>query len=145
MKKMSILVIVVLVSILAAPLLAKELSSTKQAKDLAISATDLIGQNRIREGILLLKDYWPLPGSEIENLINQTEMQWTMVEKRFGQPIAVEFVREEKVADSFVKYLFIQKFEHHAIRWVLIFYKPRDVWKVNNIEWDDQINLLFSK
>lgn len=124
---------------------AKSLSSLDQTKDLVEEATDLFGQNKIKEGILVLKEYWPIPEAEITNLINQTEMQWKMVSTRFGEPIEVEFVREEKINDTLVQYIYLQKFENHAVRWLIMFYKPRDTWKVNNVTWDDQIKLLFNK
>lgn len=124
---------------------AKSLNSLDQTKDLVEEATDLFGQNKIKEGILVLKEYWPIPEAEITNLINQTEMQWKMVSTRFGEPIDVEFVREEKINDTLVQYIYLQKFENHAVRWLIMFYKPRDIWKVNNVTWDDQIKLLFNK
>ena len=124
--------------------LAQELSSTNNTKAIAVKATTLIGENKIKEGIQVLKEFWPIPDAEIENLINQTEMQWSMIEKRFGTSIAVDFVREEKVSDVFIRYLFVQKFENHAIRWVISFYKPKETWKVNKVIWDDQIDSLYT-
>jgi hypothetical protein len=39
--------------------------------------------------------------------------------------------------------LYIQTFENHGLRWQFIFYKPRNEWLLDNIQWDDQISLLF--
>jgi hypothetical protein len=123
---------------------AKGLINNKETKDLATKATNLFGEEKIKEGFLLLKPHWPGQETEVENLINQTEKQWSKFEKSFGKSISVEFVREERIADLFIKYLFIQKFENHAISWEIIFYKPRDTWKMNMVKWDDKIHLLFS-
>jgi hypothetical protein len=144
MKSFSNTLLIIIILALPSSIYAQELKSIEQTKELATKATNLFGERKLREGFTVLKKYWPLPESEIENLINQTEMQWTMVDQRFGKPISVEFVREEKIASSFIKYLFIQKFENHAIRWEIIFYKPKRQWKVNNIKWDDDIKQLFT-
>ena len=144
MKIVKCIVLILTIIAFASFTHAEGLKNDKQTKDLATKATNQFGKEKIKEGFSLLKPHWPLPEAEIENLINQTEMQWSMVEKRFGKSIAVEFVREERIAESFIKYLFIQKFENHAIRWEIIFYKPRDTWKINMVKWDDKIHLLFS-
>jgi hypothetical protein len=144
MKTVKCIVLVLTIIAFASFTHAKGLKNDKQTKDLATRATNLFGEEKIKEGFLLLKPHWPMPEAEIENLINQTEMQWSVVEKRFGKSISVEFIREERIAESFIKYLFMQKFENHAIRWEIIFYKPRDIWKMNMVKWDDKIHLLFS-
>lgn len=144
MKRLTGIILFLALICFAGTTQAKDMKSPDDAKALATEAISLFGKKRIRQGFTMLKEYWPIPEAEIENLINQTEMQWTMIDQRFGQPISVEFVREEKIAQSFIKYLFIQKFENHAIRWEIIFYKPQSRWKVNNVKWDDQIKLLFS-
>ena len=90
-----------------------------------------------------VKPYWPLPAVEIDGLANQMNTQWPMVKQRFGTSLAIEFVHTKKVADSFVEYTYLQKFERHALRWVIVLYKPADHWLINAVSWDDSVSLLF--
>lgn len=117
------------------------LADTRKVSDKAVS---LFKDEKFAEGYGILKRYWPLPPVEIDNLVNQTQTQWPTVKQRFGTSIAVEFVRETKVGASLVQYTYLQKFENHAIRWTLTFYRPRDRWVINSVSFDDEIYTLFA-
>jgi hypothetical protein len=116
------------------------LAEARKVSDLAVS---LFREEKIVEGYGILKPYWPLPPVEIDNLANQTNMQWPMVRQRFGAAVGTEFVRERKVGESIAEYVYLQKFQHHAIRWVFIFYKPQDRWFMNSVSFDDNIRSLL--
>jgi hypothetical protein len=94
-------------------------------------------------GYETLKPYWPLASVEIDNLANQTNTQWPMVKQRFGTSIATEFIKETKAGDSLARFVYLQKFQNHAIRWVFTFYKPKDRWIINGVSFDDRLDLLF--
>lgn len=66
-----------------------------------------------------------------------------MIANRFGDIIGVDFVGTKTAGSSFIQYTYIAKFEKHAIRYVCIFYRPKDYWLVNSVYWDDKIQLLF--
>ena len=34
---------------------------------------------------------------------------------------------------------------NHVIRWKMVYYKPKDEWKLNHMMWDDKIELLFDE
>jgi hypothetical protein len=90
-----------------------------------------------------IKPYMPVPENEFGMLHLQTVKQLGMVEPRFGAAVGYEFVKEEAMHDSVVMYTYIQKFERHIIRWMFIFYKPKDKWLLNAFTWDDKIHELF--
>jgi hypothetical protein len=99
--------------------------------------------DKISEGYSVLKPYWPLPSVEIDNLINKTTTQWPMVKQRFGESLGTEFIKEERVGKSFVRYTYLHKFNNHAIRWLFILYKPKGQWVINGVSFDDNVNELF--
>ncbi len=101
------------------------------------------GREDFDSGYGLLKPYWPIPVVEIDNVINQTKIQWPIVQQRFGKPIGSEFVKEEKAGASFVRLTYLQKFEKHAVRWLFVFYKPKEEWLINTVTFDDQVGRLF--
>ena len=93
--------------------------------------------------LAIAKAYWPLPPVEIDGLANQINTQWSIVNQRFGEPTGIEFIREERLGKSFVKYYYLHKFENHAIYWKFVFYKPVDKWKINSIVFEDNLDFLF--
>jgi len=95
------------------------------------------------EGLSIAKEYWPLPPVEIDGLANKINTQWSMVQQRFGKPTGMEFIQEEKLGKSFVRYYYLHKFENHAIYWKFTYYKPKDKWKVNGITFRDDLEFLF--
>jgi hypothetical protein len=124
---------------------APDLSSAAEAKALADSAMQLIVSDKVNEAFDLLKTQWPLPSNEIDAIVLKTIQQRNVVEPRFGKTIGYVFIKEEKVSDLFVRYTFAEKHELHAIRWQFTFYKPKAVWKVNAVYWDDNMAELFKQ
>jgi hypothetical protein len=122
---------------------AAELADLGKARALADDAVALFKEEKFREGYGLLEPYWPLEPTEISNLAEQTLQQWPIVRERFGTAVATEFVSEAIVADSFARYVYLHKFQNHAIRWIFTFYKANDTWVVNGVSFDDNIDLLF--
>jgi hypothetical protein len=114
-----------------------------QARKLSDQAMSLFMDEKFVEGYGVLKPFWPLPPVEIDNLANQTNMQWPMVRQRFGKSVGVEFVRQRQVGDSLAEYVYLQKFQHHALRWVFVFYKPQGDWFINSVSFDDNIKSMF--
>jgi hypothetical protein len=137
--------LIFIVCALAVPtvVLADDFASLADARKVADKAVALFRQEKIVEGYAGLKPYWPLPPVEIDNLANQTNTQWPMVKQRFGSSIATEFVEEKRVGESFARYVYLQKFRNHAIRWIFMFYKPSDRWVINSVAFDDRVGLLF--
>src|SRR3970040_3125087 len=93
------------------------LATVEDQKKLSNKAASLLGQEKIVEGFSSFKPYWPLPPVEIDGLINQTNIQWPMVRQRFGKSVGVELVKEYKLGTSFIRYVYLHKFERHAIKW----------------------------
>jgi hypothetical protein len=122
---------------------ADELPSLAEARALADDAVALFRDEKFAEGYGLLTPYWPLEPKEITNLVDQTLGQWPIVQQRFGTAVGTEFVSEATVGDSFTRYIYLHKFQNHAIRWIFTFYRANDAWVVNGVSFDDQIDLLF--
>ncbi|WP_054694382.1 hypothetical protein [Geotalea toluenoxydans] len=80
---------------------------------------------------------------EIDGLANQIATQWPVVQQRFGKATGKEFVREESIGKSFVRYYYLHKFENHSLLWRFTFYKPLNTWKINGIQYIDDFDYLF--
>jgi len=136
---------IVPILLLGLPTLAasEELASLAEARMLADNAVALFKDEKFAEGYGLLTPYWPLEPAEINDLVGQTLDQWPIVQQRFGTAVGTEFISETSAGDSFVRYIYLQKFQNHALRWIFTFYRASDAWVVNGVSFDDQIDLLF--
>lgn len=123
---------------------AGSLENVQDTKELCQKAADTFGAGKAKESFDVLKPYWPMPKQEMENLSYQTETQLQMVSERFGEILGADFVDTKVAGTSFVRHTYIVKFEKHAVRYICLFYKPRDEWFVNGVFWDDQTPALFN-
>ncbi|WP_136678485.1 hypothetical protein [Neptunomonas sp. XY-337] len=112
-------------------------------KALCGKAAEAFGSGDPKASINLLKPHWPLPTEEIDNLAYQSESQLKMVTSRFGKVLGSDYVSSKVAGNSFVQHIYIGKFEKHAVRFLCVFYKPKQEWIVNAVFWDDQTPLLF--
>tara|TARA_R110002110_G_scaffold166602_2_gene367280 strand:- start:32196 stop:32630 length:435 start_codon:yes stop_codon:yes gene_type:complete len=102
-----------------------------------------VEQGQIEAAFEMLKAHWPMSNVEVDNLKNHTMRQRKVVVSRYGEPQAVEFVKTELVGKSLVRHTFIEKFESHALKWELSFYKNKGKWLISTVYWDDEISTLF--
>jgi len=118
--------------------------SSKQHIDEFIKGVipNLVTEN-YKEGFYKLKPYWPIPGVEIDSVINKIDLQMPTISKRFGKVLSMEFIKSESIGASFYKIVYLQKYESHAMVWDFSFYKPADVWFVNQVYFSDSLRKLY--
>lgn len=131
--------------LIASNSLAKGLDTPEQTKELCSLAAAQFGAGKIPESFNTLRDYWPLPEAELNNLSYQTTSQLEMVKGRFGNFLGSDFVRTKTAGLSFIQHTYVIKFQKHAARYMCVFYKPEKQWVINSIIWDDSTTLLFEQ
>ena len=140
MRALRIVLILFFVAQTASAATLKDISETK-------SLSDKIMQHFLKaefvKGLNIAKAYWPLPPVEIDGLANQINTQWSIVQQRFGESTGMEFIKEERLGKSFVRYYYLHKFLNHAIYWRFTYYKPETEWKINGITFKDNLESLF--
>ncbi|MFC1513192.1 hypothetical protein ACFL5J_01965 [Thermodesulfobacteriota bacterium] len=141
MKKI-ILMFVISVSLVVSSH-AATLKSENDTKALADEFMQEISKGSCQGAFEKMKPQWPMPEAEINNLAYQTETQLKMASDRFGKLLGVEFIQSNRIGESYIRHIYIQKFANHATRWMVVFYRPLDEWKVNIIVWDDRTHELF--
>jgi hypothetical protein len=120
------------------------LRNPEEAKELAekVLARAVVGD---MDGIAtVVKPYWPFPEDELEALVAQTAQQRSLLAKRLGKSLGFTLVRREVAADTFLRLIYVERFDNTGLRWMFTFYKVRDVWKFNGFAWDEEIARLFS-
>jgi len=136
-------IVMICVGLLTMKAFGGTLSDIQAARTLSDQVAARLTEGQSSEAVELFKPYWPMPEEEIDALIKQIENQAIMIYTRFGSVLDVEFVTRQQVSDSLVRFIYLQKHEKHAIRWLFTFYKPRDIWLVNGIYFDDKVSELF--
>ena len=124
---------------------ADDLKTIEHTRNLSDRLINHFIKAEFKQGLDMAKPHWPLPEVEIDGLANKIATQWPIVDQRFGKPTGTEFLSEERIGASFVRYSYLHKFENHAIYWRITFYKPVDAWKINAIQFFDTIEPLFER
>ena len=120
------------------------LRNPEEAKELAekVLSRAVVGD---MDGIAtVVKPYWPFPEDELETLVAQTAQQRNLLATRLGKSLGFTLVRREVAADTFLRLVYVERFENTGLRWMFTFYKVKDVWKFNGFAWDEEIAKLFS-
>ncbi len=60
----------------------------------------------------------------------------------YGKSIGFEKAREENISPSVKRLVYIQKFENLPVAWEFYFYKPKDTWIINSLNFQDQIGTI---
>ena len=119
------------------------LTTVSETRELCATAASQVADGAFERAFGALAPHWPLPQSEIRAIVAQSESQLGQVGSRFGAPIGTEHVSTSEAGSSFVGHLYAIKYENHALRFTCRFYKPRDQWLVNSVNWDDQAFISF--
>jgi hypothetical protein len=120
------------------------LRNPEEAKELSekVLSRAVVGD---MDGIVtVVKPYWPFPEDELETLVVHTAQQRNLLATRLGKSLGFTLVRREIAADTFLRLVYVERFENTGLRWMFIFYKVKDIWKFNSFAWDEEITRLFS-
>ena len=120
------------------------LRNPEEAKELAEKVLSRAVVGDMNGIATVVKPYWPFPEDELEALVAQTAQQRHLLANRLGKSVGFTLVRREVVADTFLRLVYVERFENTGLRWMFTFYKVRDVWKFNGFTWDEEIAKLFS-
>jgi hypothetical protein len=65
-----------------------------------------------------------------------------MAMELYGSPLGFEKIHEEDLSPSLKRLVYLQKFEQYPVVWEFYFYKPKDTWIINTLNFQDQIGPL---
>ena len=142
---MRLMPLVLLLPFMAPPAFADQ--KTVETMTLMRATTDQImakvGMGDLEGGLLLMQPLTVIPTSEFEAALGQIKLQAPMYAQRFGPPTGTEFIKEEDVGNSLSRLTYIDKFEHHVMRWQFYCYHAKAGWVIDTFRFDDQITALF--
>lgn len=123
---------------------AKESFASKaQAKQVFDAAMQKVAAGDMDGAFALVEPYIPMEAKELESMKAQFMKQREIVHARYGNPLDIEFYGEQSLKEIFVRYTYIEKFERHALRWLITIYKPADAWVIDAFLFDDAVAALL--
>jgi len=122
---------------------AKGFKTESETKVFADKLVSKFIKNDFKNPLNSAKPYWPMPAVEIDGMLNQITQQWPLVKQRFGKAVGKELVQTKRIGKSFIRYVYLHKFENHSIYWQIDFYKPRNEWKINSLVFLDTLSKLY--
>ena len=147
MKKIFVFAVVLLS---AAPLFlfaqqGEELRSESDVIQFCEEVMQHLQKKEYDEGFDLLYDISvPSMREGVRSLRYNTEDQIKQIQPSFGQILGFRVLKTENLSDALLKMTYLLMFEHHALRWEFLFYKPQQQWVLDNIYWDDTLTKLFA-
>ena len=118
-----------------AVLLPEEVSITKECDKVmgALAAGD------VPQAFAYMEKIFPLPAEDFKKLKEDTAKMLESAGPRFGKIVGYELVAVTKKSDSVLASTYILKMETMALRWRFILYKPKDIWVINSMRWDNNL------
>ncbi len=98
-----------------------------------------VGNGKLKGAFDEMSKYTWLPSNEMDSAYDATKKQLDLVRNRFGTFIGYEFIKQEIISESLVKFTYIAKCENHALPWYFVFYKGQSKWTLNYFFWNDRI------
>jgi hypothetical protein len=100
-----------------------------------------IAKGENEQGLSLLREYYSRPLSDVEH--SYTVKSFGEYFKSFcekcGNSLNYELLEEKKVSDSLQKRTYLLKFDRNVMRFVFVFYRAHDSWKILEMHFDDQL------
>ena len=102
-----------------------------------------VGKGDLEGGLKTFKLLTIIPEAEFDAMVGQAAMQAPSMTARFGPAIGYEFIREDRMGESLARYVYIQRFEKHAMRWIFYLYRGKSGWVINTFRFDDKWHEMF--
>ena len=123
---------------------AQGVQSVAEVRKVTDDVMSKVGKGELEAGLRAFKSLTIIPEAEFEAMLGQATTQLPIAASRFGAVAGSEFIREDHIGESLARFVYIQKFDKHAIRWIFYLYKGKNGWVINTFRFDDKWPELFS-
>lgn len=123
---------------------AQGVQSVAEVRKITDDVMSKVGKGELEAGLRTFKSLTIIPEAEFEAMLGQAITQLPIAASRFGPVAGSEFLREDRIGESLARFVYIQKFDKHALRWIFYLYKGKSGWVINTFRFDDKWPELFS-
>ncbi|GAB3254151.1 hypothetical protein [Chitinimonas naiadis] len=135
--------ITLLLALLSMSAMADMLKGPGEVRELTNQVMAKVGGGDTQAGFRLAKPYLVISPTDFEATLDQIRKQQTLIDQRFGKTIGAEFISEEKLGESLIRIVQLQRLERHALRWSFYFYRNNEGWMLDTFRTDEDIRQFF--
>jgi hypothetical protein len=122
---------------------AATLKTEEDLRPFVDSVMKNVGSGDLQSAFKTMQPFVVISENEFQSAALASKTQREQFGNRFGKTIGTEFIAQQKVGDSLIRIVFIEKTEKHALPWYFYFYKSQNGWVLNTFNWNDQMPALF--
>lgn len=117
----------------------EHLATMAEARVLCDEVMDVLHEGMPAQAFDRLSTHWGFSSDEMEGLQREVERTRAVVGDRYGDALDYRLVREDTAVEVLVRFVYLERFERHGLRWGFTFYKGDAGWSLNDVYFDDQI------
>jgi hypothetical protein len=119
------------------------LATVADARALCDEAMGLLHEGHPDRAFDRLRAHWAFSPDEMTQLQREVERTRAVVGDRYGDALDYRLVREETTADALARFVYLERFALHGLRWRFTFYEGGKGWTLNDVYFDDEIEALL--
>ncbi|MFN8297187.1 MAG: hypothetical protein U0T69_13395 [Chitinophagales bacterium] len=121
----------------------KTIKNTVDCKKVSARVCDLFYKDSIAVAFKEMKEYWPLPSDEIDDLQEKTIKYLNLIDERYGYKIGPVKIKDETIDTFAIKEIYLLRYEKSAIKIIFKYYDTGHGWILNGFKWDDEYSTEF--
>ena len=123
---------------------ADTLPSEAEARQLADKVMTAAGKGQTDDAYAIMAPYVLTNVDEFERSRERDREARIKLEQDVGSSTGYEYIRTEKLGESVLRLLYVEKAERRALAWQFIFFKTPAGWGLSAMRSSNDINVLFS-
>jgi hypothetical protein len=104
----------------------------------------LIGSGKYEDAWKRMKPASIIPPADFDAFAAQFNSQLPNFTPRYGKPNGFEYLRDQQLGTSLLRFQYIAKYERSATRWIFVFYRTSSGWVLTDFKFDGNISALFN-
>jgi len=121
----------------------KPLTTIAEARSLCDTSMRVLHEGHSEEAFEQLAPHWAFSADEMAQLQGEVDRTRAVVADQYGDALDYRLVREDTVDDVLARFVYLERFERHGLRWQFTFYKGGEGWTLNDASFDDKIEILL--
>ncbi|WP_034300311.1 hypothetical protein [Herbaspirillum sp. RV1423] len=124
---------------------ADTLKTEAEARQLTDKVMAAAGKGQTDDAYAIMTPYTLTDVNTLDRARVSARTSRMQLEQYIGGSVGYEFISSEKVGESLLKLIYIEKAEKQAILWQFIFYKTASGWALSAFSNSDDVNTLFNR
>jgi hypothetical protein len=124
---------------------SRELPSAELARHFADGVMGSVAADNNSGTLQQLQEALALPEARAKDFENQLSVNFTNTIVQLGYAQGYEFIRQARVGEFLMRLTYVARYERGAARWLFVFYKRGQTWKLLDVRTDSNLQALFDR